>query len=37
MSNNENKSKKLPGCDVNMIEIKRACKYNDNFIVNLFE
>ena len=34
---NENKGKKLPGGDVNMAEIKRACKYDDNFTANLFE
>jgi len=34
---NENKGKKLPGGDVNMAEIKRACKYDDYFTANLFE
>ena len=34
--NNNNKGKKLPTGDVNMAEIKRTCKYDDVFTLNLF-
>lgn len=34
---NENKGKKLPTGKVTMAEIKRTCKYDDNFTAELFE
>ena len=34
---NENKGKKLPTGKVTMAEIKRTCKYDDNFTIELFE
>ena len=34
---NENRGKKLPTGKVTMAEIKRTCKYDDNFTIELFE
>jgi len=34
---NKNKGKKLPISKVTMAEIKRTCKYDDNFTAKLFE
>ena len=34
---NENKGKKLPTGKITIAEIKRTCKYDDNFTAELFE
>ena len=34
---NKNRGKKLPTGKVTMAEVKRTCKYDDNFTAELFE